>query len=68
MSLLTLPFLLITFQRITIDYSEQGAYFDETTSTTYYSQAIIFWAGSTSILLLLTAILIVQLRKVSRRS
>jgi len=55
--------LLVAVDRLNLDYSETGVYFDEEALTTYDSQAVIFYGGATVILLLLTTVLILKLPK-----
>lgn len=55
--------LLVTVDRLNLEYSETGVYFDEEALTTYDSQAVVFYGGATVILLFLTTALFLKLRK-----
>ena len=61
LSISTMIFAITTFNRISMDYNENGVYFDG--SVTYNSQAIIVYGLITIILLIFTIGLITKLKK-----
>ncbi len=60
---LAIIFLIVTVDRLKMNYNEKGVYFDEETLSTYDSQSLIFYYAVTGTLLLLTIVLILRLRK-----
>lgn len=61
LSIGTLLFLLLTVQRLTMDYSENDVYFDGT--TTYTKDAILVYASLTVILAILTSVTALMMYK-----
>ena len=61
LSLLTIGFAVVTISRLTMDYNENGVYFDG--NMTYDTDAIVGYGIITGTLLLLTVVLMIVWRK-----
>ena len=62
-AIMALLFSVITIQRMTLDYNENGVHFDEESVTTYDSGSIIAYTGLAIIFVTVTTLLLIVVKK-----